>query len=78
MTEIVRREKVDRVVVALSDRRGHLPVEQLLQLRLQGRAVIEEGTSLYERIMGKISVEMLRPSWIIFSGGNWKSFLLFK
>ncbi len=73
LIEIVRREKVDRVVVALSDRRGHLPVEQLLQLRLQGRAVIEEGTSLYERIMGKISVEMLRPSWIIFSGGSKRS-----
>lgn len=73
LNEIVSRERVDRVVVALSDRRGHLPVDQLLKLRLQGRAVIEEGTSLYERIMGKISVEMLRPSWIIFSGGSKRS-----
>ncbi len=73
LNEIVKRERVDRVVVALSDRRGHLPVDQLLKLRLQGSAVIEEGTSLYERIMGKISVEMLRPSWIIFSGGSKRS-----
>ncbi len=73
LNEIVKREKIDRVVVALSDRRGHLPVDQLLRLRLQGRASIEEGTSLYERIMGKISVEMLRPSWIIFSGGGKRS-----
>lgn len=73
LNEIVQKERVDRVVVALSDRRGHLPVDQLLKLRLQGRAVIEEGTSLYERIMGKISVEMLRPSWIIFSGGSKRS-----
>jgi sugar transferase (PEP-CTERM system associated) len=73
LNEIVKRERVDRVVVALSDRRGHLPVDQLLKLRLQGQAVIEEGTSLYERIMGKISVEMLRPSWIIFSGGGKRS-----
>lgn len=70
LNDIVIKERVDRVVVALSDRRGHLPVDQLLRLRLQGRAVIEEGTTLYERIMGKISVEMLRPSWIIFSGGG--------
>jgi sugar transferase (PEP-CTERM system associated) len=70
LNSIVTSERVDRVVVALSDRRGHLPVDQLLKLRLQGRAVIEEGTSLYERIMGKISVDMLRPSWIIFSGGT--------
>ncbi|HZS05740.1 MAG TPA: TIGR03013 family XrtA/PEP-CTERM system glycosyltransferase [Blastocatellia bacterium] len=73
LNEIVERERVDRVVVALSDRRGHLPVDQLLKLRLQGGAVIEEGTALYERVTGRISVEMLRPSWIIFSGGNKRS-----
>lgn len=73
LNEIVEREKVDRVVVALPDRRGHLPVDQLLQLRLQGGAVIEEGTALYERVTGRISVEMLRPSWIIFSGGSKRS-----
>jgi sugar transferase (PEP-CTERM system associated) len=70
LNRIVEEENVDRVVVALPDRRGHLPVDQLLQLRLQGRAAIEEGTSLYERLTGKIRVEMLRPSWIIFSGGS--------
>ncbi len=73
LNKIVNRQRVDRVVVALSDRRGHLPVDQLLKLRLQGRVLIEEGTSIYERIMGKISVEMLRPSWIIFSGGSKRS-----
>jgi sugar transferase (PEP-CTERM system associated) len=66
---IVEEQNVDRVVVALQDRRGHMPVDQLLKIRLQGTAAIEEGTALYERLTGKISVEMLRPSWIIFSGG---------
>jgi len=33
-------------------------------------AMIEGGTTFYERVTGKISVEMLRPSWIIFSGGS--------
>ncbi|MFN0124009.1 MAG: TIGR03013 family XrtA/PEP-CTERM system glycosyltransferase [Blastocatellia bacterium] len=70
---IVERERIDRVVVALPERRGHLPVDQLLQLRLRGDAVIEEGTTMYERLTGKISVEMLRPSWIIFSGGSKRS-----
>jgi len=73
INEIVERERVDRVVVALNDRRGHLPVDQLLELRLQGSAMIEEGTTFYERVTGKISVEMLRPSWIIFSGGSKRS-----
>src|SRR5262249_6765393 len=67
--DLVKREKIDCVVVALQDRRGHLPVDQLLQLRLQGHAAIEEGTALFERLTGKISLEMLRPSWLIFSGG---------
>ncbi len=70
LNRIVEEEKIDRVVIALQDRRGHLPVDQLLKLRLQGGAAIEEGTSLYEKLTGKISVEMLRPSWIIFSGGG--------
>lgn len=73
LNRIVTEEKVDRVVVALQDRRGHMPVDQLLQIRLQGSAAIEEGTALYEKLTGKLSVEMLRPSWIIFSGGGKRS-----
>ncbi|MCI0664927.1 MAG: TIGR03013 family PEP-CTERM/XrtA system glycosyltransferase, partial [Acidobacteria bacterium] len=70
LNRLVDEEKVDRVVVALQDRRGNLPVDQLLKIRLEGSAAIEEGTSLYEKLTGKISVDMLRPSWIIFSGGS--------
>ncbi len=68
--QLVEQHSIDRVIVALEDRRGHLPVDQLLKIRLEGRAVIEEGTSLYEKLTGKISVQMLRPSWLIFSGGG--------
>ncbi len=73
LDRIVEEQKIDRVVVALQDRRGHMPVDQLLKIRLQNRAAIEEGTSLYERLTGKINVEMLRPSWLIFSGGAKRS-----
>ena len=68
LSEIVQRERVDRVIIALTDRRGHLPVEQLLNLRLQGKAIIEEGAAIFEKLTGKVSVDMLRPSWLIFSG----------
>jgi sugar transferase (PEP-CTERM system associated) len=70
LLKMVDLHSIDRVVVALEDRRGHLPVDQLLKIRREGRAVIEEGTSLYEKLTGKISVQMLRPSWLIFSGGG--------
>ncbi len=62
------REAVDRVIVALSDRRGMMPVVELLQLRLSNIKV-EEATSLLEQISGKIEVDELHPSWLIFSAG---------
>ena len=60
--------KVDRIIVALDDRRGITPIELLLNFKLQGIAV-EQGISFYERLTGKIPVEKVDPSWIIFSDG---------
>jgi sugar transferase (PEP-CTERM system associated) len=59
---------VHRVIVALPDRRGTLPVEELLDLRLGGVRV-EEATSWLEKISGRIEVEQLYPSWLIFAEG---------
>jgi lipopolysaccharide/colanic/teichoic acid biosynthesis glycosyltransferase len=60
--------KVDIVAVALEDRRTRLPVEELLQCRLAG-IVVREQEALYERITGKIAVQALRPSYLIFNEG---------
>jgi sugar transferase (PEP-CTERM system associated) len=62
------RGEVDRVIVAMGDRRGILPVRELLDLRLAGIKV-EDGTALQEKIFGKIEVDELSPSWLIFSDG---------
>jgi sugar transferase (PEP-CTERM system associated) len=59
---------VHRVIVAMPDRRGTLPVEVLLDLRLKG-VKVEEATSWLEKINGKIEVEQLYPSWLIFADG---------
>lgn len=59
---------VHRVIVAMSDRRGTLPVEELLDLRLSG-VKVEEATSWLEKITGRIEVEQLYPSWLIFAEG---------
>jgi sugar transferase (PEP-CTERM system associated) len=67
MADIVRREGVDRIVVALGERRGQFPVNQLLELSLSGGVTIEECASFYERLTGRVSLDMLRPSWLIFS-----------
>ena len=55
-------------VVGLSDRRGRLPISELLQAKLSGVRV-EDATTTYERVTGKILIDDLRPSWLIFSDG---------
>jgi len=62
------KHKIHRVIVAVPDRRGTLPMHDLLQLRLKG-VKVEDATSWLEKISGKIEVEGLYPSWLIFSDG---------
>jgi sugar transferase (PEP-CTERM system associated) len=68
LDDIVKREDIDRIVVAMGERRGQLPTDKLLQLSLRGVVNIEEGASFYERVTGRVSLNMIRPSWLIFSG----------
>lgn len=65
---LAREKGVHRVIVAMSDRRGMLPVEELLDLRLAG-VKVEDATNWLEKISGKIEVEHLYPSWLIFADG---------
>ena len=65
---LVQRENIDRIVVAIGDRRGQFPTQQLLRLSLSGNVSIEECASFYERLTGRVSLDMVRPSWLIFSG----------
>jgi sugar transferase (PEP-CTERM system associated) len=65
---IVAVRHVDRIVVGLSDRRGRLPIEQLLRAKMSGVRV-EDATTTYERLTGKILIDDLKPSWLIFSDG---------
>jgi sugar transferase (PEP-CTERM system associated) len=68
LEEIVKSEKIDRIIVAMAQRRGQFPTDQLLHLSLSGGVSIEEGASFYERLTGRVHLDMLRPSWLIFSG----------
>jgi sugar transferase (PEP-CTERM system associated) len=63
-----RKNGIHRVIVAMPDRRGTLPVVELLNLRLAG-VKVEEATSWLEKITGRIEVEQLYPSWLIFAEG---------
>ena len=68
LMEVVEKQKVHRVIVATPDRRGALPMKELLELRMQG-VKIEEATTWLEKITGKIEVENLNPSWLVFGQG---------
>jgi exopolysaccharide biosynthesis polyprenyl glycosylphosphotransferase len=63
---VIGATRPDRIVVALEDRRARLPIRPLLEARLCG-IVVEEGAELYERLTGKIGIESLTPSSLIFS-----------
>jgi sugar transferase (PEP-CTERM system associated) len=69
---IIHERSVDRVVVSLSDARGKLPMDRLLEMKLQG-VTFDHLASVYEDYTGKIAVENLRPSWLIFSPGFHKT-----
>ena len=70
--DIAIKERVDRIIVALEERRGKFPDAQLLECKMRGIAV-EEGIEFYEHLTGRLQVESLRPSFLIFSDGFKKS-----
>jgi sugar transferase (PEP-CTERM system associated) len=73
---IVRAHGVDRVVVSLADARGKLPMDKLLSMKLERGVTFDHLASVYEEYTGKIAVENLRPSWLIFSEGFRKTWFL--
>ncbi len=66
--DVVMNEDIRLVLVAYPDRRGTLPVEQLLEVKFRG-VEVEEGVNFYERTTGKIYVRELKPSQLIFAEG---------
>jgi len=68
LSDLMHRQNVDRVVVSLSDRRGRMPIRELLQAKMSGVRV-EDAATMYERLTGKILIDDIKPSWLIFSDG---------
>lgn len=63
---IINQLHPDRIIVALAERRGRLPVRALLSARMAG-IVVEDGIEVHERFTGKLAIESLAPSFLIFS-----------
>jgi exopolysaccharide biosynthesis polyprenyl glycosylphosphotransferase len=66
LEKIIDDVRPSRIIVGLSERRGRLPVRQLLESRVRGIPV-EDGVRVYERLTGKLAIESLAPSVLVFS-----------
>jgi exopolysaccharide biosynthesis polyprenyl glycosylphosphotransferase len=66
LRRMVDEVRPDRVIVALASRRGRMPFRTLLDLRLRGIGV-EDGVDTFERLTGRIAIEALTPSSLIFT-----------
>jgi exopolysaccharide biosynthesis polyprenyl glycosylphosphotransferase len=69
---VIEATRPNRIVVAVADRRGQLPMRDLLDATVHG-VVVEEGVECYERLTGKIAIEALTPSGLISSRSFRKS-----
>ncbi len=68
LAKVILESKPHRVIIALKERRQQLPIDVLLRFRMKGM-VIEEASTLYQKITGRIPVESVHPSSLIFSDG---------
>jgi sugar transferase (PEP-CTERM system associated) len=68
LSTIAAELEIDEIVVAMDDRRQQFPLKELLDCRLAGLEVIELASFL-ERETGKVYLDILIPSWMIFSTG---------
>ncbi len=68
LPSVVERGKIRQVIVAMRERRGRLPVEQLMRLKTRG-IKIQNGEDVYESLAGQVPLDSFRLSWLLFSAG---------
>jgi sugar transferase (PEP-CTERM system associated) len=66
--EILAREKINKLIISMTEKRGVLPVRSLLSCKLRGVEILD-SPSFYEKLTGKLLVEDIQPSWFIYSDG---------
>jgi sugar transferase (PEP-CTERM system associated) len=66
--ETALKQRANKIVISLSERRGVLPFKEILNCKMSGIDVLD-APSFYEEIAGKLFLENIRPSWFIFSDG---------
>lgn len=67
VSEIADQYFVRTIAICVEDRRATLPMQMLLDLKMRGRDIVD-GTQLYEELAGRLSIDHVKPSALIFSG----------
>lgn len=68
LRELVQRQRVDEIVVAIGDRRRHFPINEILDCKMSGVQVIDI-VDFFERQTGRINIDSLNPSSLIYADG---------
>ena len=68
LVRVAEKLDVDDIVVAVEDRRKEMPVNDLLHLKLSGMDIAEFST-FWEKETGRVDLDTVHPSWMIFSDG---------
>jgi sugar transferase (PEP-CTERM system associated) len=68
LVSLARKHGAEEIVIAMDDRRGNFPIRDLLDCKLAGIDVIDV-LGFLERESGKVKIDLMEPSWIIFSAG---------
>lgn len=68
LAALIKEQRINRVVVALTERRGGLPVRELLHSQLDGVNIVD-AVSFYEEMSNKLLIEDIQPSWFLYSDG---------
>lgn len=67
LPRIVSAYRPERIVIALAERRSRLPTDRLVEARTRDGIIVEHGADVYEWLTGKLAIESLTPSNVIFS-----------
>lgn len=68
LTKFVLDKDIDCIVIACDERRNVLPVDSLFECRIRGVEIIDILDFL-ERETGQVAVNLIYPSWVIYSNG---------
>jgi len=75
LESIASATQVEKIIVAMEERRNVLPIRELVRLRVGG-AVVEDAHTTMSALTGRVWLETIHPSWFVFSEGFRRSSLL--